>query len=307
MSEDGGEVEATAREDPGIGAEVVAAAEPATEPPVARACVLERLIWIAVVALFAPVIVEYAHEWAADERYSHGWLIIPISLGLFWMRRERFAAARSRGTGFGVVVILAGLCMHLFAWYLRFPHVGMWAFVAVLAGVVLALYGGEAWRLVRFPTLFVLFAGTWPNRLIEPVNLKIQSLSAVGAAHVMDFVGYTVMREGNRIEIPGHVVEVADICSGYKKTVALLAFAFLYGYVMGTTPVRRAVLCLSALPIAVAANVGRVAALIAVTAASGSEGLARAHDPAEIVALGFAFVLFIWFGKVLGCRLPEQL
>jgi exosortase len=312
MSENGGKsAEATHAEPAADPPTAAVEATEATSPPRStidsRLSTLHRLVWLAVAALFAPVIVEYAREWAGDERYSHGWLILPISLGLVWLRRERLAAARSRGTNLGAVMILVGLCMHLIAWYLRFPHVGMWAFVTVLAGAVLALYGGEAWRIVRFPTMFVLFAGTWPNRLIEPVNLKIQSLSAVGAAHVMDFLGYTVMREGNRIEIPGHVVEVADICSGYKKTVALLAFAFLYGHVMGTTPFRRAVLRLSALPIAVAANVGRVAALIAVTAAGGSEGLARAHDPAEIVALGFAFVLFIWFGRVLGCRLPEQL
>lgn len=263
-------------------------------------------VWAAVVLAFAPVIVEVAHEWATDERYSHGWLILPISLGLVWMRRERLAEARGAGRNLGVVLVLLGVSAGTMAWFLRFPHVGVWSLVATVAGVVLALYGSAMWRLVRFPVLFVLFAGTWPNRLIEPINLKIQSLSAVGAAHVMAFLGYTVMREGNRIEIPGYVVEVADICSGYKKTIALLAFAFLYGYVMETTLAKRIILCVAAIPIAVAANVLRVAGLIAVTSAWGDKGLHRAHDPAEMIALGIAFVLFIWLGKVLGCRLPER-
>lgn len=269
--------------------------------------VLEIAVWAAVVLAFAPVVVEAAHDWATDARYSHGWLILPISLALVWARRDRLSAARGKGGNLGVVLVLAGVAASTLAWFLRFPHVGMWSLVMVLAGVVLALYGNAMWRLVRFPVLFILFAGTWPNRLIEPVNLKIQSLSAVGAAHVMAFLGYTVMREGNRIEIPGYVVEVADICSGYKKTIALLAFAFLYGYVMDTTLSRRIILCVSAIPIAVLANVLRVAGLIAVTAAWGDRGLHRAHDPAEMVALGIAFVLFIWLGKVLGCRLPERL
>ncbi|MBM3494838.1 MAG: exosortase/archaeosortase family protein [Armatimonadetes bacterium] len=266
---------------------------------------IEWAAWIGVIAVFAPVIVEYAREWAADERYSHGWLIIPISLGLAYMQRGGFAAARSSGSWIGIPVIAFGLACHSMAWFLQFPHVGMWSFVMVLAGIVLTLYGGAAWRVMRFPILFLLFAGTWPNRLIEPINMKIQSVSAVGAAHVMSFLGYTVMREGNRIEIPGYVVEVADICSGYKKTVALLAFAFLYGYVMTSSPWRRIVLCVMALPIAAVANVGRVAGLIAVTAASGSEGLHKAHDPAEMVALLLAFVMFILLGKAVGCRLPE--
>lgn len=284
-------------------------ADSAEVTPVNRTPVsgIERAVWVGVALLFAPVVVEFARIWATDARYSHGWLIIPISVGLLWMRREKLGRVRSEGSNVGVPLILIGVAAHLTAWYLQFPHVGMWALVMVLAGTMLALHGGAAWRVARFPIFFVLFAGTWPNRLIEPINLKIQSLSAVGAAHVMAFLGYTVMREGNRIEIPGHVVEVADICSGYKKTVALLAFAFLYGFVMHTSPVRRALLCLSAIPIAIIANVGRVAGLIAVTSVGGSQGLARAHDPAEMVALGFAFVLFVWFGKALGCRLPDQL
>jgi exosortase len=265
----------------------------------------EWATWLGVLAVFVPVVVEYAREWAADERYSHGWLILPVSLGLAYMQRARFAAARAHGSAFGLVLVAVGLATHSLAWYLRFPHVGMWSLVMVLSGAVLTLYGGAAFAVFRFPILFLLFAGTWPNRLIEPINMKVQSLSAVGAAHVMSFLGYTVMREGNRIEIPGYVVEVADICSGYKKTVALLAFAFLYGYVMSPSAWRRTVLCVSALPIAAVANVGRVAGLIAVTAASGSEGLHKAHDPAEMIALLFAFVLFILLGKALGCRLPE--
>ncbi|NUQ69370.1 MAG: exosortase/archaeosortase family protein [Chthonomonadales bacterium] len=268
---------------------------------------IEKLAWLAVAIVYAPVIIEYAHEWMIDERYSHGWLIIPISAGLLYMRRDRFIAAMGAGSSLALALVLLGLIAHLGAWYLQFPHVGMWSLVLVLYGMILALYGRAAWRVARFSTLFLLFAGTWPNRLIEPINLKVQSISAAGAADFMAFLGFAVMREGNRIEVPGHVVEVADICSGYKKTVALLAFAFLYGHVMTTTPFRRVVLCLSAIPIAVLANVGRVAALVLITGASGSEGLARAHDPAEMVALGVAFVLFIAFGKALGCRLPEQL
>jgi exosortase len=275
--------------------------EPVTLPRPA----IEWLVWIAFVGVFAPVVVEYAHEWAGDERYSHGWLIFPISIGLAYMQRDRLRAAIGSGSGWGLTLIAVGLIFHSLAWFLRFPHVGMWSLVMVLAGIVVALYGGAAWRLLRFPILFLLFAGTLPNRLIEPLNLRIQSLSAAGAANLMSLLGYTVMREGNRIEIPGYVVEVADICSGYKKTVALLAFAFLYGYVMTSSPGRRAALCLAAIPIAVLANVGRVAGLIAVTAAAGSEGLHKAHDPAEMVALFFAFVLFIVFGKVIGCKLPE--
>lgn len=276
-----------------------------TQPALAARPPSEWLVWAAFVAVFAPVVVEYAREWAADERYSHGWLIFPISLGLTYMNRSRLAASLGTGSSAGLPLIVFGLVAHSMAWFLRFPHVGMWSLVMVLAGIVMSLYGMAAWRVVRFPTLFLLFAGTLPNRLIEPINLKVQSLSAVGAAHVMSFLGYTVMREGNRIEIPGYVVEVADICSGYKKTVALLAFAFLYGYVMTSSPVRRIVLCVAAIPIAVLANVGRVAGLIAVTSAGGSEALHKAHDPAEMVALLVAFVLFILLGKAIGCRLPE--
>ena len=61
------------------------------------------LICVAVatlLVLYGPVLVRLAQDWANDDNYSHGYLIIPLAGYFVWERRHRlasFASASSTG------------------------------------------------------------------------------------------------------------------------------------------------------------------------------------------------------------------
>jgi exosortase len=171
----------------------------------------------------------------------------------------------------------------------------------VLAGAILALHGVELWNVARFAVCYLFWAGPLPSFFYAPISQWVQNLSTRGAAEVMMSLGYTLLRQGNQIQIPGYALEVADACSGFKKLIALVAFALLYGYLFPINMARRVILVCCAVPIALLANVLRVSALIAVFSAGGLTALHHAHDIAEMCALIFSFVLFVTIGRMLGC------
>src|SRR4030095_3756079 len=61
--------------------------------------------------LYWGVISRLVHDWANDDNYSHGFLIVPLALYFAWERRDRVAAAGAKSNLFGLLVVAAGLAM----------------------------------------------------------------------------------------------------------------------------------------------------------------------------------------------------
>jgi exosortase len=53
-------------------------------------------------------------------------------------------------------------------------------------------------------------------------------------------------------------LEVAEACSGIRSLMSLFTVAIIYGYFLERSIVRRVILALAAIPIAVAANAARI-------------------------------------------------
>jgi exosortase len=263
-----------------------------------------QLFLLALCALYAPTLREAAQAWLHDEYQSHGVFIIPVSLFLLWLRREELSQAKPRPAAWGLLLLALGLIVQVGSRLLQVQTqcFGIWSLVLALYGSILILHGPELWKIARFPVLFLMLAGGIPGKIIFPLSLRLQMISSTGAVFVMKMLGLPVYQEGNVIGVPGHELEVADACSGLKKLVALFAFSLIYGYLFDTSPAKRLLLVAATVPIAILANILRVAGLIVVTCYGGERALHIAHDWAEIFVLVVAFLMFVGLGKVLGCK-----
>jgi len=74
----------------------------------------------------------------------------------------------------------------------------------------------------------------------------------------LELMGVPVLREGNVIQLPSMLLEVAEACSGIRSLMSLVALAVIYGYFLEPKVYRRILLALGAVPIAVVANSLRV-------------------------------------------------
>lgn len=260
------------------------------------------LLGALIVVLYLPSLQAAAYAWLHNDNYSHGLLIFPLVAALLWLQRDRLRAVRPQPVWWGFPLLGFGLLIQTVSYVLQLRYIGFWSLVPTLWGLVLVLHGEEMWRLTRFPLGFVIFAGALPNTLLSLISLWVKNASTTGAASLMRWLGYVLSQNGNLLQIPGVSIEVADVCSGFNKLLALIAFAALYGYLFNISPGKRLLLALAAVPVALLANVIRIAALIAVATSGGTRALHLAHNPAELFVLLVAFGLFVGMGKLLGCK-----
>jgi exosortase len=75
---------------------------------------------------------------------------------------------------------------------------------------------------------------------------------------MLPFFGVPVLREGNVIELSTMKLEVAEACSGIRSLMSLFTLAVFYGYFLEKSTMRRTILALASIPIAIAANAVRI-------------------------------------------------
>ena len=130
--------------------------------------------------------------------------------------------------------------------------------LVIVAGAVLFLHGWHHLRVLTFPILFLLLMVPLPAIVFNQIAFPLQLLaSRVGTAGIQA-CAVPVLREGNVIVLADTSLEVAEACSGIRSLVSLLTLGILYGYFTDPRPWMRAVIALSTVPIAIAANAARV-------------------------------------------------
>ena len=263
---------------------------------------LPLVFGIGLLALYAPTLAVAAHEWMINDNYAHGIFIFPLCAFLLWLRRDELRQVERRPSAWGLLPLVVGIVGQCLSYTLQIKYIGMWTLALTLTGGVLVLYGPQMLPLVRFAILFSLLADPLPHSVLAGMTVKIQSASTNGAATLMSLLGYPLILQGNVIQVPGAMLEVAQACSGFHKLLSLTAFTLLYSYLFTDTQWKRLILILAVVPLALLVNILRISALIAAAAAGGLPLLHQFHDPAEYGAIALAFGLLILLGRGLGCR-----
>jgi exosortase len=162
----------------------------------------------------------------------------------------------------GLAIVAAALAWRIQATESRISYLAEISFVAVLFGAVLAWFGSRTMRVAWVPLLLLTLAVPWPDREYREVAARPQEWSAMIVAQVMHLVGYhDVLRHGTALVVgplPTDMLRVAEECSGLHILFAFLAVSVVYAYISPRPAWRRAIIFLSAFPIAIFANFTRV-------------------------------------------------
>ena len=168
------------------------------------------------------------------------------------------------------------------------------SFVVLLYGLVLFLEGKEVAKLLLFPIALFLFAIPLPYILYNAIAFPLKLIATKIAAGAIRLFGMPVFRDGNIIHLPHTTLEVVDACSGIRSLMTLITLAFLLASFQLRTFWKRALLVMLAMPIAVAANAGRVTLTGLLTKSNPAWGSGTLH---EITGWG---VFIVSFGVLIG-------
>jgi exosortase A len=217
------------------------------------------LVLVALGVLYRDVAVKLVHDWATDDNYSHGFLIVPVALYLVWERRGRLAAIAPAPAWSGLALVVASIAILAAGVLGAELFLTRVSILGALAGSVLVLFGREALAVVAFPLAFLLLMIPIPAIVFNQVAFPMQLLASRFGELALNLAGVPVLREGNVITLSTTTLEVAEACSGIRSLISLLTLAIVYGYFVERRTWARVALAVASIPVAIVANGVRVA------------------------------------------------
>jgi exosortase len=205
-----------------------------------------------------PTLTAMADKWWTDPQYSHGFLVPAFAAYLLWHRRQLLPATLASPSFCGLLLVGLGLGMHLVGAYIYFDALAMASLLPVLAGLALC-YGG--WPMLRWswPSIgFLMFMLPLPFRVEVTLSHPLQRLATICSTYVLQTLGLAAVAEGNIIILDNARIGVIEACNGLGMLVTFFAMATATVLVVRRPVIESALVILSAIPIALAANVVRI-------------------------------------------------
>jgi len=129
----------------------------------------------------------------------------------------------------------------------------------VLAGSAWFVLGRRHLRLLAFPLAFALLMIPLPAIVFNQIAFPLQLAASRAAEVCLSALRIPALRDGNVIYLSTITLEVAEACSGIRSLVSLITLGVVFGYFTETTRLRRVLLVVATIPIAIVANALRVA------------------------------------------------
>jgi exosortase len=183
--------------------------------------------WVAVVLIYWPSSKALAGFWSdtIDRAYTHGYLILLISLGLVVRERVALAAAVLRPAPHALLALLVVSAAWIWCYQAAVQDLHLLLLPLLLWVALLSVLGGQAMRRLVFPIAFLYFAmPVWSD-----LNSVLQALSIRANSALIWLTGLPAYITGDMVHVPAGRLEIAGGCSGLHSFLVGLALAALYG------------------------------------------------------------------------------
>ena len=242
------------------------------------------LIAAAIAFLYANVLTKLGYDWWTDENYSHGLLVPFVISFIVWSEFDVLKKAVEKPRVLlGFAIIIVALVMLLGGVLGAELFVQRISLVLILLGIVVYFFGANILQLLVVPFALLLFAIPIPQIVFNKIAFPLQIYASQIAVWGIRLFGVPTVRKGNVFEILPDgatqtiALEVVEACSGIRSLMTLVTLALILAYFTRDKKHnadggwlicfksfdfwRTVILMLSAIPIAVLTNAGRVTAI----------------------------------------------
>jgi exosortase len=207
---------------------------------------------------YAPVLYKLATQWYTDADMGHGFFVPVIAGYIAWQKRDKIAGLLPQPNWWGLAIMVwAGLQLYLATLGAEL-FTARTSFVVSIVGAVLFLGGKQYLRIFAFPLFLLFFMVPIPAVIYNEITFPLQLLASRIAEDTISLLQIPIIREGNVLELASQKLNVVEACSGIRSLLTLTFLSLVYGYFCEKRMWIRVVLFFSTIPIAVAANAGRV-------------------------------------------------
>ncbi len=204
----------------------------------------------------------------------------------------------------GMLAILVGLGFHFLGMRGDLNRVSILAYILTMYGFVWYVFGKDIGKKLMFPFAFLLFM--IPMEFLDdylggPLRIFASRISVGTLKGIGAIIGMEVVRKGTQFTINGNPFDVAPACSGLRSLVALSAIGAAYAFITQPGILRKWLLGICAVPIALFTNIVRLT-LVGITCHFfGQKTAMHVHDSSiflYILAILFLFSLDRIFSRI---------
>ncbi|HTB17688.1 MAG TPA: exosortase/archaeosortase family protein [Bryobacteraceae bacterium] len=216
---------------------------------------------VLLVAAFWPVLLGIYGSWFDERSYmEHGILVIPAAAYMAWAKRDKLAAITPQPSRWGIALVAWGALQAMLGAVGQWVWVSRMAFLVSFVGAIALVYGFRMIKELTYPLCTLLLMIAPPDFIFQALTLRLQLLASRLGSDALEALGYSVLREGNIIEMVGIKLSVEEACSGIRSLVAIVFMCVLYNYFFVEKKSMRVWILAFAIPIAILGNAIRIVA-----------------------------------------------
>jgi len=198
---------------------------------------------------------------AEDTYYSHGPFVVLASLFFVWILKDKLKVIKKTPDDQGIRYIVAGFVLHVAGIWTELYFLSALSLILIIMGMILYLWGRAFFKKLFFATIYLIFMIPLPLVLVSNAVIRMKMFAAQAATKTLNIIGLAAVRDGSIIKMANSYLQVEAPCSGLRSLIALMAFGAAFSYLTRKSLLKKYVLFMSALPIALIANILRIVLL----------------------------------------------
>ncbi len=238
--------------------------------------------------------------------YSHGYFIPFVSLSILWFKRKDIFSVDTKVDLRGLAVVIFALAIHWLGAKMQQTRFSLISLVLLLWGIPFYLFGWQLAKKIIFPCAYLTFC--IPLNFMDVIAFPLRILSTKMAVGLLTGLGLEASRVGTAILIPSMPtgMDVADPCSGLRSLLAMTALTAVYAFFTQRTFIRKWILFMASIPLAVIGNIVRIGTIAVVAEALGAHlALSLYHDYSGYILFSASITAMVLIGSLLNLDLRE--
>ena len=252
------------------------------------------------ICLYGYIIKWLVFTWRMDPYYSHGFIVVLVSMFLVWMRRSKLKNPKSYASLKNIIFVGIALLLYILGCNKGINFFRGLSLIFFLLGVILLLYGSKIYKQLFLPITLLFFAIPIPR--IEEITSLLQHFTATWTTYLVSKVGIDVQNVGTSIFFKDTFISIDAPCSGLRSLIALLFVGTLFIGLLNGSFCKKLFLFLTIIPISLFSNLLRIAAVVLIADGYGlKNALFYFHHISGVLFFIIALSILILEKSLLRC------
>lgn len=235
-------------------------------------------VWVGLLALlviffgvYYDTLTRLVTLWWEVPDYVYGFVVVPFSCFLLYDRRDMLQDITFRWSLWGIPFFALAAAMRLFSAYFNYWIIDPLSLVPMIAGVVAFVGGWPAIQWSWSAICYLVFMVPLPGFVAGMLGRQLQRIATEIGVFTLQTLGMPAVAEGNIIVLTSERLGVVEACSGIRMLMLFFAASVGAAFLLRRDLLTRTLIVLSAIPIAVIANVARITVTAILYETVGSE------------------------------------